>query len=562
MRPEKLGRYQIIEEIGRGAMGIVYLAYDPRIKRNIAVKAFNIEQMVEPSEREEFKLRFQREAQLAGNLSHPNIIAIHDVGEEEEISFIAMEFVEGESLAELIAKNYRFSIEEIADIFSQLCQGMSYAHQQGIIHRDLKPSNILLRKDGLVKIADFGIARALGATITASHKTLGTPAYMSPEQITGGRIDLRSDIFSLGIILYQMLTGERPFAGEITSTIIYRIINEDPIPPRKISLQVPPGFNHIVLKALSKDPTERYQSCGELLADIKNYKRIKPPETLPTLPLGEDKTSRALEVAKGKPGRKSWWLIAAVFIILAIAIYLFYEFKYKKRGGGEAVYSQDRLEQRVEAGREAAATISDVSSEQTVPAKDKSIPSGSIEKKEVIESSEKTPSTFAAKTLETKPSSTEEQKRYTTPADAQTDSSLIISFGPMPPGKYILKIDGKKAQEENFVSLTFLNQVQKNNAKLFFALRRKALELGKLHRYRNIYRKRIPIIAGNHTISLSLILFIPSIVSTAEDSKEHVVKTLELERIISGHFVKGQSEILVLRREKGDISLFWQNSKQ
>lgn len=562
MRPEKLGRYQIIEEIGRGAMGIVYLAYDPRIKRNIAVKAFNIEQMVEPSEREEFKLRFQREAQLAGNLSHPNIIAIHDVGEEEEISFIAMEFVEGESLAELIAKNYRFSIEEIADIFSQLCQGMSYAHQQGIIHRDLKPSNILLRKDGLVKIADFGIARALGATITASHKTLGTPAYMSPEQITGGRIDLRSDIFSLGIILYQMLTGERPFAGEITSTIIYRIINEDPIPPRKVSLQVPPGFNHIVLKALSKNPAERYQSCGELLADIKNYKRIKPPETLPTLALGEDKTLRATEVAKGKPDRKSWWLITAVFIILAIAIYLFYEFKYKKRGGGEAVYSQDRLEQRVEAGREAAATISDVSGEQTVPAKDKSIPSGSIEKKEVIESSEKTPSTFAAKTPEAKPASTEGGKRYTTPADAQTDSSLIISFGPMPPGKYILKIDGKKAQEENFVSLTFLNQVQKNNAKLFFALRRKALELGKLHRYRNIYRKRIPIIAGNHTISLSLILFIPSIVSTAEDSKEHVVKTLELERIISGHFVKGQSEILVLRREKGDISLFWQNPKQ
>jgi serine/threonine protein kinase len=557
MKTEKLGRYQIIKEIGRGAMGIVYLAYDPRIKRNIAVKAFNIEQMVEPSEREEFKIRFQREAQLAGNLSHPNIIAIHDVGEEEEISFIAMELVEGESLAELIAKNYRFSIEEIADIFNQLCQGMSYAHQQGIIHRDLKPSNILIRKDGLVKIADFGIARALGATITASHKTLGTPAYMSPEQITGGRIDLRSDIFSLGIILYQMLTGERPFAGEITSTIIYRIINENPIPPRKISLQVPPGFNHIVLKALSKDPAERYQSCAELLADIKNYKRIKLPETLPTLALGKDKTPRALEVSKGKPGR-SWWLIAAAFIILAIAFYLFYEFKYKKREGGEEAYPQETIE----AGREAAATISDVSGEQAVAIKDKSMTSEPIEKKEVIESKEKTPSTFTAKTPEAKTASTEEGKGYTTLEDAQMDSSLIVTFGPMPPGKYILKIDGRKAHEENFVSLTFLNLVKKNNVKLFFALRRKAHELGKLHRYRNIYRKRIPIIAGNHTISLSLTLFIPSIVSTAEDSKEHVVKTVELERIISGHFVKGQSEILVLRREKGDISLFWQNSKQ
>ncbi len=562
MKPEKLGRYQILEEIGRGAMGIVYLAYDSQIKRKIAVKTFNIEQMVDTSEREEFKLRFQRESQLAGNLSHSNIIAIHDVGEEEGISFIAMELVEGENLAEKIAKNYRFSIEEIVNIFEQLCQGMSYAHQQGVIHRDLKPSNILIRKDGLIKIADFGIARALGATITASHKTLGTPAYMSPEQIMGGRIDLRSDIFSLGIILYQMLTGERPFAGEINSTIIYRIINEDPIPPRKINLLVPPAFNHIVLKALSKDPAERYQSCEELLNDMKNYKSLKQPETLPTLALNEDKTVREPGAIKEKASSKKWWAMAAIFIVLATAAYFFYEFKYKESKDRETIYPQDQIAESIAEREEPVKLKIEAEGEQTTSAKDKSTPSEFTEKKETIDSSKKMPPISTAKIPETRPSTAGEQKRYETKGVAQADSNLIFTFGPMPPGKYILKIDGKKAQEETFASLTLLNHLQKNNPKIFFMLRRKALELGKLHRYRNIYRKKIPIVAGNHDISLTLILFTPQIISTAKDRKEHVIKKLELQRTINGLFIKSQPRIRVLKREEGDISLFWQNPKQ
>jgi len=528
MQPKKLGRYEILEEIGRGAMGIVYLAFDPQIKRKIAVKVFKLEHLADPEEQKKFKVRFQREAQLAGNLSHPNIIAIHDVGEEEGLSFIAMELVEGESLAKKMAELYPFSINEIADIFNQICSGMEYAHQQGIIHRDLKPSNILIRKDGLIKIADFGIARALGATITESRKTLGTPAYMSPEQITGRRIDKRSDIFSLGIILYQMLTGERPFAGEITSTVIYRIINEDPIPPRKINIQVPPAFNLIVMKALSKDPAERYQTCQELLKNIKNYQSLKPSKTLPTVPLSEDKSKAAPLPALKKPRRWSWTIIASLLAIIAIASILLYEKKYKEREPEEIAQAPAQLKE---------GTVEDGSSAKPV---------NDAEKKD----------------MSVIPEGQKEQKAEKKETLARDDSNMIFAFGPMPPGKYILKIDGKVVQEEAFLSLSFLNLFQKESPKIFFALRKKALELRGIQRYRNIYRKSIPVPAGQHDISLQLILLIPQGRAQIKEGTQPVVRRREIERKISGQFSAGKTRILLLRGLKGDISLQWITQKQ
>jgi len=552
MKPKRLGRYELLEEIGSGAMGIVYLAFDPQIKRKIAVKAFRLEQMVDSTEQEEFKVRFQREGQLAGNLSHPNIIAIHDVGEEEGISFIAMELAEGESLAEKMGQKYTFSIKEVVDIFTQICQGMEYAHQQGIIHRDLKPSNILIRKDGLLKIADFGIARALGSTITGSHKTLGTPAYMSPEQITGGRIDRRSDIFSMGIILYQMLTGERPFAGEITSTVIYRIINEEPIPPRKINIQVPPAFNLIVMKALSKDPAERYQTCQELLNDIKNYKSLKPAETLPTLALADDKGKTPPHAAKGKPLRRSWIMIAALFAVIVIAAYFLYDMKFKERAIEESTQLSNRI------GKEITESTSD-KLEDGAAKKDIQPPHKEEKAKEVDKNllgSKAKPSSSML------PSTGEEGKRSKTETTIQIDSALIFAFGPMPPGKYILRIDGKKVQEESFLSLSFLNLLQKNSPKLFFALRKKVLELGKLQRYRNIYRKRVPVSAGMHDISVSFILFIPQIKTAAEKGKKALVNRVEFERKINGQFAAGKGRVLFLRRLQGDISLQWMTQEQ
>ena len=529
MKPTRLGRYEILDEIGRGAMGIVYLAYDPQIKRKIAVKAFRLEQMVEPAERQEFKLRFQREAQLAGSLSHPNIISIYDVGEEGGISFIAMELVEGESLGQKLAKKYPFSLQETIYIFGQVCGAMDYAHKQGIVHRDLKPSNILIRKDSSVKIVDFGIARALGTTITGDHKTLGTPAYMSPEQITGRKVDSRSDIFSLGIILYQMLTGERPFAGEITSTIIYRIINEDPIPPRKINLQVPSAFNHIILKALKKDPAERYQSCQELIADIENYKTIKPMEALPTLNLKEDKRKEAYPPARQKLRSRAWMIVLLSALLIVAAIFL-YEIKYKEKKP-----------------RESATPTAPFSKEDM-----KTVPQQKGEAK-----GEKIPPS-----AEALPSRGEAQKGMERSTTALADAAIILTFGPLPPGKLLLKIDGKEAYQEAIASLSFLNLLRKNNPGLFIPLKEKISELGKPYIYRNLYRKRIPLTAGSHNISLSLTLYIPQRRPLQRKEKIAAVRKYKVEQEIIGQFKPAEVKVLLLKLLKGDIELEWKSPEQ
>ena len=263
---EKLGKYEIRRELGRGAMGIVYEGYDPLIKRSVALKTIRADQL-SGENAETVVARFRREAQAAGRLSHPNIVSIYDFGEEEGVWYIAMEFVKGRELKDYFQANERFTTADMVRIMTKLLDALDYSHRRGVVHRDIKPANIILLPDGSVKVADFGIAHIETSNMTQVGTTLGTPAYMSPEQIMGLPVDGRSDLFSAGVILYQFLTGERPFSGTSTTTM-RKVLEENPLPPSRFNVQAPPAMDAVVRKALAKRPEERFQSAGEFAAAL------------------------------------------------------------------------------------------------------------------------------------------------------------------------------------------------------------------------------------------------------------------------------------------------------
>ncbi len=262
-----LGKYEIRREIGRGAMGVVYEGYDPFIKRVVALKTIRADQL-SGEDSENVIARFRREAQAAGRLSHPNIVSIYDFGEEAGAWFIAMEFVKGRELKEGFEANERFTTASIVRIMSEILEALDYSHRQGVIHRDIKPANIFMLSDGSVKVADFGIAHIEASNLTQVGAVMGTPAYMSPEQIMGLPVDGRSDLFSAGVILYQFLTGERPFSGSAATTM-QKVLKEDPLPPSSLNVQAPLEMDGIVRKALAKRPDDRFQTAGEFAAAIR-----------------------------------------------------------------------------------------------------------------------------------------------------------------------------------------------------------------------------------------------------------------------------------------------------
>ena len=267
--PERVSRYQIAEEVGRGAMGVVYRATDPNIGRTVALKTMRLD--MHGVENEEILRRFKHEAVLAGVMNHPNIVTIYDAGEYESVFYIAMEYIEGVTLHKVLHEQRALSIEPVLNISRQVCAGLDYAHDRGVIHRDIKPANIMMGTEGAVKIMDFGIAKS-GTSMTTAGQVLGTPTYMSPEQVRGRQLDGRSDLFSFGVCLYEMVTGEKPFTGQNVTTIIYKIMNEAPIPPRDLDVSIHPGISAIISKALAKNPDERYQNGEEMVHDLENYK--------------------------------------------------------------------------------------------------------------------------------------------------------------------------------------------------------------------------------------------------------------------------------------------------
>jgi serine/threonine protein kinase len=267
--PWLLGRYEVVAELGKGAMGVVYRANDPMLNRTVAIKTINMDE-AENEGMAEYEARFYTEAKAAGGLNHPNIIIIYDIGKSSHLVYMAMEYIEGRELRELLVDGQPLPIVQAIDISAQIGEGLAYAHQHQVVHRDIKPANILITGEGRAKIADFGIARMRSSeTRTQTGIILGSPKYISPEQVVGKRADHRSDIFSLGVILYQSLTGVTPFNGEGLSALMYQITNHEPPPPSSVNSQVPVMLDYIIAKVLAKAPEARYQSAADLANDLR-----------------------------------------------------------------------------------------------------------------------------------------------------------------------------------------------------------------------------------------------------------------------------------------------------
>lgn len=345
MDRQRIGKYTILSQIGKGGMGVVYKAFDPTIGRTLAIKTILFDESGPRMAREEAQARFLREARSIGGLSHPNIVTVYEAGEDQGTSFIAMEYVEGNSLEDILKSGKKFSQNEALRLIIQLADALGHAHRHGIVHRDVKPGNILIDQEGRSRLVDFGIARISASTITQANAIMGTPFYMSPEQIMGKPVDGRADIFAAGAILYELLASEKPFPGEQISTVIYKIVHEDPLSLRSYQKDLPAGLDAIVCKALAKDPDKRYQTCDDLIADITDVLggastkpsiaqgvasapalgetiRIDPAERPSTVPPVAD-AGAAAPAASRKRGFLWAGLTAAIVGLAAVAVLLF-----------------------------------------------------------------------------------------------------------------------------------------------------------------------------------------------------------------------------------------------
>jgi serine/threonine-protein kinase len=265
----KLGRYDILGTLGKGSMGLVYKALDPKINRLLAIKTIRFSEEFDEDVISEIKERFFREAEIAGQLSHPSIVTIYDVGEHGDLTYMAMEFLEGKDLENYISKKNLLPLRKVLDIVARVADALHYAHKNDVIHRDIKPANIMLLDGGGVKVTDFGIAKAISSSRTKTGVILGTPNYMSPEQIMGQKIDQRSDIFSLGVLFFQLLTGETPFHGDNLSSLLYQITQVKHPAAREYNPKIPKVCEKIVDKALAKNPVARFKTAGEMGQYIK-----------------------------------------------------------------------------------------------------------------------------------------------------------------------------------------------------------------------------------------------------------------------------------------------------
>ncbi|MGC1411986.1 MAG: serine/threonine-protein kinase, partial [Acetobacteraceae bacterium] len=294
---ETLGKYEIKRPLGRGAMGTVYEGWDPIIARRVAIKTVRLPDNDDP-ETEEALARFRREAQAAGRLTHPNIVGVFDYGETNDLAYIVMEFVDGPPLKTWLDKQERFALADAVRVMEDLLAGLQFSHERGVVHRDIKPANVMLTSSGQAKIADFGIARIESSSMTQAGTLLGTPAYMSPEQFMGQVVDARTDIYSSGVLLYQLLTGERPFEGGM-SAIMHKALNTEPPAPSQLSVTAPPSFDAVVRRAMAKRPQDRFASAkafaeairaavtqqAEPAADADDQTMFTPPPAPPPRPV-------------------------------------------------------------------------------------------------------------------------------------------------------------------------------------------------------------------------------------------------------------------------------------
>jgi eukaryotic-like serine/threonine-protein kinase len=353
----RLGKYQIRRTLGQGAMGIVYEGFDPAIERTVAIKTI-LPSQVAGADFATLLARFKREAQAAGRLNHPGIVAIYDYGEElaqdiseeeatimapagathaaaaQRVAYIAMEFVRGRELKEALAQGERFALPAIVNVMGQVLEALDHAHANGVVHRDIKPANLILLPDGRVKIADFGIARIEASELTQTGAVLGTPSYMSPEQFTGQPVDGRSDLFSCGVILYQMLTGERPFTGESTTTIMYKVLREEPPPPSQLNVSLPPALDAVLRQALAKAPAQRFATGHDFAQALQAAAaQAQQPAAAAAQAVPATAVAPAASPASPRPRRALAWAAGgatALVVVLAGAYVLFAQ----QRGAG------------------------------------------------------------------------------------------------------------------------------------------------------------------------------------------------------------------------------------
>jgi serine/threonine-protein kinase len=310
--PTSIGRYQITGNLGFGAMGAVYKAFDPLIKRPLAIKTVRLDIPRTSPQYRSFIDRFQHEAQISGTLSHPGIVTLFDLGEENGDPFFAMEFVDGRTIADVLAEGTRFKPEKVIGLVSQVASALDYAHSRGVVHRDIKPANLILYDDDKVKVTDFGIAKLQDADITHSGALLGTPSYMSPEQAMGEKLDGRSDIFSLGVVAFEMLSGQQPFPGPNVTSILYKLVHTDPIEPPGLELLglVPQKWREVFMKVLAKKPENRYQTASSFVQDLEYclgswFTGLGDEDTVAIAPLPDgrlDDTVTLMTVGDADPG--------------------------------------------------------------------------------------------------------------------------------------------------------------------------------------------------------------------------------------------------------------------
>jgi len=304
----RLGRFQIVSVLGEGAMGVVYLANDPEIERPVAIKTLRAMSDASPAARSDLETRFLKEAQLAGRLQHPNIVTVYEVGREQDTSFIAMEYVDGQPLTQAVSRGPGLDTAARLEIVRQVAQALQHAHERGVLHRDIKPGNILVTRDRRVKVADFGIGKLLSSgtgDLTRTGQMLGSPAYMSPEQIRGEKLDGRADLFSLGVVFYELLTGARPFPGDSITTLVYQILHTEPRDPLELRADLPPATRGVFTRLLAKAPEKRPADASEFLGEIRKIE-IELADVEPTQAMAISRPTATTVVApRSAEGRPS-----------------------------------------------------------------------------------------------------------------------------------------------------------------------------------------------------------------------------------------------------------------
>jgi len=332
---DRIGRYRIVRELGRGAMGVVYHAIDPHIGRPVAIKTIELNTLRKPEEQERLRERLFREARSAGILSHPGIVTIYDVDQQGDLAYIAMEYVDGPTLDHLLSGDQPLEAQKVLSYLAQTAVALDYAHQKGIVHRDIKPANIMIASGGATKITDFGIAKITASDqFTMTGTIVGTPHYMSPEQVQGRAVDGRSDQFSLGVMAFEMLTGEKPYTGENLTTVAYKIVSEEPVPPHRLNPTLAGSIDAVLRRALSKKPDSRFRTCQEFSDALEracaatagwrtmprggslNEPTVNQPRVTPTLPPARRPVRRDGPATGEHTSRKSAML---TFILLILA---------------------------------------------------------------------------------------------------------------------------------------------------------------------------------------------------------------------------------------------------